>query len=53
MRMSSVLRVLDVRQLGNLSLGDQLADPFDQRVFLDAVRNRGDQDRVGRSGCGS
>ena len=43
-------QILDVRQLRDLPLGDQLADPLDQGVFLDAVRNRGDQDGVGPIG---
>ena len=39
--------ILDVGELGNLTLADQFADPRDQRIFLDAERNRGD-DRVVR-----
>ena len=45
-------QVLDVRQLRDLPLGDQLADPLDQRVFLDPVGDRGDQDGVGPIGMG-
>ena len=39
-------QVLDVRQLRDLPLADQLADPLDQGVLLDPVGDRRDQDRV-------
>ena len=43
-------QVLDVRQLRDLPLGDQLADPLDQGILLDPVGDRGDQKGVGPFG---